>query len=228
MYSFIWKNKDSYLDYGIVINKRPPAVRAERNVQEIEMPGRDGDMTIDDGTYKPITFPLVCTLLDTSNLDAVISWLDGFGDLILSWQPDRYYKAKMINRIDIVQSLQTLGEFPLLFKAQPFGYALNNSLITLTTSPATIVNSATKESKPIIKVYGTGAINLTINSKLIALTNVVDYVTIDSQLVDSYKDTLLKNSEMSGDFPILQVGTNTISWAGTVTKVEIIPNWRYL
>ena len=228
MYSFIWKNKDSYLDYGIVINKRPPAVRAERNVQEIEVPGRDGDMTIDDGTYKPITFPFTCTLLDTTNLDAVISWLDGFSDLILSWQNDRAYKAKMINRIDIEQRLETLGEFPLIFKAQPFGYALVNGLITLTTSPQTIVNSATKDSKPIVKVYGTGVINLTINSKLIALTNVVDYVTIDAVLMDCYKDTLLKNADMSGDFPILQVGSNTISWTGTVTKVEIIPNWRYL
>ena len=228
MYSFIWKNKDSYLDFGIIINKRPPAIRAEKNVQEIEVPGRDGDLTVDDGTYKPITFPFICTLLDTSNLDAVLSWLDGYSDLILSWQNDRSYKAKMINRIDITQSLKTLGEFPLLFKAQPFGYSLNNSVITLTTSPSTLINIATKDSKPLIKVYGTGTIDLTINSKVIHLTSVVDYVSIDAELMDTYKDTLLKNSDMYGDFPVLVVGDNVISWTGTVTKIEITPNWRWL
>ena len=227
MYSFIWKNKDSYLDFGIVINKRPPTVRAERNILEIEVPGRDGDLTIDDGTYKPITFPFVCTLLDISNLDAVISWLDGFGDLILSWQSDRAYKAKMINRIDIVQSLETIGEFPLLFKAQPFAKMLDNQVITL-TAPGSIYNGGTYKSKPVIKVYGTGTIDLSVNGSTIHLTNVVDYVTIDSGLMDCYKDTLLKNGDMAGDFPELIVGENIISWTGTVTSVLITPNWRYL
>ena len=228
MYSFVWKNKDSYLDFGIVINQRPPTVRAEKNVQEPEVPGRDGDLTVDDGTYKPITLPFICTLLDTSNLDAVLFWLDGYSDLILSWQNDRYYKAKMINRIDIVRSLEILGEFPLLFKAQPFGYALNNDLITLLATPSTVTNTATKDSKPVIKVYGTGMIDLIVNGSTIHLTNVVGYVTIDSDLMDCYKDTLLKNNDMTGDFPELVVGENAVSWTGTVTSVEITPNWRFL
>ena len=38
MYSFVWKNKDSYLDFGIVINTKPPVVKAERNVLEIGIP----------------------------------------------------------------------------------------------------------------------------------------------------------------------------------------------
>lgn len=227
MYSFIWKNKDSYLDFGITINKRPPVVRAEKNVQEIEVPGRDGDLTVDDGTYKPITLPFVCTLLDTSNLDEVMYWLDGYSDLILSWQNDRSYKAKMINRIDITQSLKTLGEFPLIFKAQPFASIINNPLITITV-PGNITNLGTHASNPIIKVYGNGAIDLTINGSVIHLTNVVEYVTIDADLMDCYKDTLLKNSDMSGDFPEFVVGENTISWTGTVTSILITPNWRWL
>lgn len=36
------------------------------------------------------------------------------------------------------------------------------------------------------------------------------------------------NSAMSGDFPVLLPGTNAISWTGSVTKIEIRPNWRYL
>lgn len=227
MDSFIWKGKDSYLDYGIVINVKPPMVLAEKNVQEITVAGRDGDLTVDDNTYKSITFPFICTLLDDTNLDDVMLWLSGYSDLILSWQNDRSYKAKMINRIDISQSLETFGEFPLLFKAQPFGYALNNGLITLLTTPSTVTNTATKDSKPIIKIYGTGTVDLSINGNLIHLTNVVGYVTVDSDLMDCYKDTLLKNNDMTGDFPELVVGENVISWTGA-TSIEITPNWRYL
>ena len=225
MNSFVWKDKDSYLDYGIIINKLPPLVKPERKVQEIEIDGRDGDLTIDYKTYKPITFPLECTILDFDRIDEVKAWLDGFGDLIFSWQNDKKYVAKLINRIDIAQSLEIFGEFPLIFKAQPFAYELNNDIITLTAS-ATVTNPGSASSMPMIKIYGAGTIDLTINSNVIHLTNVVDYVTIDSDLMDCYKDTVLKNNYMNGEFPVLLIGDNIISWIGAVTKIEITPNWR--
>ena len=33
---------------------------------------------------------------------------------------------------------------------------------------------------------------------------------------------------MNGEFPVLKPGANAISWTGTVTKVVVKPNWRYL
>ena len=227
MNSFIFKNQDSYLDYGIVINKLPSLIKAERNVEEFEIQGRDGDLTIDYETYKPIIFTLECTVVDEDKMENIKSWLNGFSNLIFSWRSDKYYKAKMINRIDISESMDSLGEFPLLFKCQPHAYSLRNDIITL-NAPATIYNGGGSISNPIITIYGTGAITLTINSKDVILTNVVDYVTIDSELMDSFKDTVLKNNDMLGEFPELIKGSNIISWTGTISKVEITPNWRYL
>ena len=34
--------------------------------------------------------------------------------------------------------------------------------------------------------------------------------------------------EQNGEFPVLKPGANAISWTGTVTKVVVRPNWRYL
>jgi len=225
--SFIWKNQNSYLDYGIVITEKPSDSKAEKNVDEIPIPGRDGDLTFDYGTYKPLPSTLICTLLDDNNIDAVKSWLDGYDKLIFSWRPGRYFDAKLINRIDIAQTLAAFGEFPLIFKTQPHVYAVNNSLITLTAA-GSIFNPGSYKSKPVIKIYGTGAINLTINGNVINLTNVVAYVTVDSELMDCYKDTDLKNNYMAGEFPELLPGENIISWTGTVTKIEITPNFRWL
>jgi len=227
MNSFIFKNQDSYLDYGIVINKLPALIKAERNVDEIEIQGRDGDLTIDYETYKPITFTLECTVINEDKMEDIKSWLNGFSNLILSWRSDKYYKAKMINRIDISESMSDLGEFPLLFKCQPHAYSLRNDIVTL-IAPGTIYNGGSTNSKPIITIYGTGAITLTINSINVILTNVVDYVTIDSELMDAFKDSQLMNQFMTGEFPELIKGANTISWVGTISKIEIIPNWRWL
>jgi len=226
MNSFIWKNQDSYLDYGIVINKLPSLIKAERNVDEIEIQGRDGDVTIDYKTHKPIIFPLECTVLDEDKMESIKSWLDGFGNLIFSWRSDKYYKAKMINKIDISESMDSLGEFPLLFKCQPHAYSLGNETITLQAT-GTIYNSGSAIALPIIKLFGTGSLTLTINGATVNLTNVVDYVTIDSNLQESFKDLVYKNQYMTGLFPVLEKGNNIISFTGA-TKIEITPNFRYI
>lgn len=223
MDSFTWKGRNSYDYYGIVINIKPPLIKPERNVNEIAIPGRDGDLTIDYGTYKPIIFSMTCTFLNTVTgitIDDIMTWLDGYDNLTLSWQSDRSYKAKLINKIDIEQSLITFGEFPLIFKAQPFGYTTSNPLNTFTTTPTSIFNSCTKDSRPVIKVYGNGTIILTVNTTNITLNSVVDYVTVDSDLMDCYKDTVLQNNNMIGGFPVLAVGTNNISWSSGVVQIE--------
>jgi predicted phage tail component-like protein len=227
MNSFIWKGKDSYLDFGIVINVLSPNTKPEKKVQEIEIQGRDGDLTIDENSYKPVVVTMTCTLSDMSRIEDVKAWLDGYGNITFNWQSSRYYNAKFINKIDISQSLESLGEFPLIFKIQPFAYATINPLITLTVG-GSVTNPGTVNSKPLIKVYGTGSINLTINGKTIYLTSVVSYVAVDSGLMNCYKDTVLKNNNMLGDFPDFIPGVNAISWTGTVTKIEITGNWRYL
>ena len=226
--SFIYNNKDSYEDFGIIINVKPPSVVPENNIDEYELPGRDGNLTIDYKTRKSYILPLECTIMDKSRIEEVKTWLmNTASDLIFSWDPDYKYQARIINKIDISQSLKTFGEFPLMFKVQPYKLSIGEELITLENA-GTIYNGTGNTSLPIIEVFGTGAITLTINGLSVILTNVVDYVTINSDLQDAYKDTLLKNNNMSGEFPTLEVGNNTISWTGTVTKVEITPNWRWI
>jgi len=226
MPSFIWQGKDSYEDYGIVITVLPPETIPEANVDEIPIPGRDGDLTIDYNTKKPYTLPMTCTLLDFAKIDEVKAWLNGSGDLIFNWQ-NYIFDARLINQIDISQSLESLGEFPLIWKVQPYKRDID-SLILILEAPQTIFNPSTQNSKPVIKLYGTGNVNLIINGNIINLTNVSEYVTIDSDIQNAFKDTLPKNNDMEGEFQELISGTNYISWTGSVAKIEITPNWRYL
>ena len=227
MNSFIWQGKDSYEDFGIVINKLPPETVPESDIETIEIVGRDGDLTIDNNAKKSYTLPMECTLLDFTRIDEVKTWLiGGSGDLIFNWQGYKH-EARLNNKIDIAQSLDVMGEFQLIWKVQPYKKSISNSIITL-TSAGTIYSSGSANSKPIIKVFGTGAITLTINGNVVSLTNVSEYITLDSEMMDCYKGTQLMNNYMSGEFPLLAVGNNVFSWTGTVTKVEITPNFRYL
>lgn len=212
----------------LIVSKLPPITKAEKDISKIPVPGRDGALFQDNGSYKIVPKVVECSLLSTSNIEYICSWLTGAGDAIFSNEPDRAYKAIIINQIPFEKVVGVFHKFIIQFECQPHKYAATNTVVTKTVSPATLTNPGTANSKPIIKVFGTGSIDLNINGNVIHLTNVVDYVTIDSDIVDCFKDTAPKNNYMVGEFPELVPGVNTITWAGTVTKLEITPNYRYV
>lgn len=221
---FIFNGIDS--TYYLIVNKLPSIFKAQKNIDKIEVEGRDGFLTQDYGTYKSIIKTVECTIKDSSNIDYICSWLDGSGEVIFSNEEDKKYKATIINQIEFSKILRTYRRFIVQFECQPHKYSPYYNNITI-TEPNTLYNSGAL-SKPIIKIYGSGDITLTINSKSINLTGITDYITIDSDIQDAYKDTENMNNNMAGEFPVLKSGNNEISWVGTVTKIEITPNWRYL
>lgn len=221
---FIFNNISSE-DY-LMVNKLPPIIKAQKDIEKIEIDGRDGFLTQSNGTYKGTIKTVECTIMDLEQLDFICMWLDGSADVIFSNEPTKVYKATIINQIPFEKIAATFHTLIIQFECQPHKYSTDNNLVTL-TSISTIFNPGAK-SKPVIKIYGTGPITLFINNNVINLTNVVDYVTIDSDIMDCFKDTMLKNNDMSGEFPELSPGNNEISWTGSVTKIEIKPNWRWL
>ena len=225
---FTFKNISSK-DY-LGITKLPSIFKAEKDINFIEIEGRDGVLTQDLGSYRSVIKTVECIITDLTQIDYICSWLSGGGEVIFSNEPTRKYRATIKNKIEFTQLVSThdYHEFIIQFDCQPHGYSTDNSVITLTTSPQTIVNSGSANSKPVIKVFGTGAITLTINGNVVSLTNVSEYVTLDSEMMDCYKGTQLMNNYMSGDFPELIPGNNIISWVGIVNLIEIIPNFRYL
>ena len=63
---------------------------------------------------------------------------------------------------------------------------------------------------------------------IVELDGITDSITLDTPLMEAYKDTTSMNSCVSGGFPTLLPRSNAISWTGNVTKIVIQPNWRYL
>jgi len=235
MLSFNFNGKDSYLDFGIFITKRPTIPSPKRRVSYIDIPGRHSRLRYDEGTFEDITIAVECTVKDRENLllklDNIKSWLFGAGedDLIFSFQPDKKYIAQVVNAIDFEQVFKYASRFPILFNCRPFKYAALNNILTITESGSFITNPGSIESKPVITVYGTGNINLTVNSAEIELTDVNNKIILNCEIEDCYDDEFNNlNSKMTGEFPTLIPGSNSIQWTGDVEKIEILPNWRWL
>lgn len=234
MISFIFNGKDSFNDYGIIIAKRPSFPSPKRRVSYVNIPGRDSSLRYDEGTYEDITVVVECTIKGSNfleRLDNIKAWLFSAeeSDLIFSFQDDKKYRAQVVNAIDFKQVFKYGSKFPIVFNCRPFKYSIENNLVVLSHSLHQVTNPGTIESEPIILVYGSGDIVLKINDDQMNLTGITEKIIINSEIQDCYyKDNKSQNEKVAGEFPRLKPGINIIEWIGNVSKVEILPNWRWL
>lgn len=222
---FVWKGIHSN-EKGLKIISLPNITTPEKREEKIIIPGRDGYLTQSDESYegevKPVEFDI-----KHDNFDDIKTWLNGSGEVIFSNEPDRYYKARIINKLDLARVLEKFHGGIIQFDCQPFGYDLNNNLIII-DKPISIYNEGTHESQPYMKIHGSGNISLNINDEVIKLKNVNNFIELDSEIQECFRGDLNCNNDMQGEFPIFKVGENKISWTGNVSKIEVTPNWRYL
>ncbi|MTI71093.1 MAG: phage tail protein [Firmicutes bacterium] len=235
MLSFMFAGKDSYLDYGIVISRRPTLPSPKRRITYINIPGRDSSFRYDDGTYEDLTINLECSIKSNSNLtqkvDEIKDWLfnSGEDDLIFSFQSDKKYIAQVVNAIDFAQILKHSSKFPIIFNCRPFKYAVQNNEITILNNNTNINNPGTIGSLPIIKLYGTGDIILNIRDLQVELKDITGEIILNSEIQDCYDVNITNlNNKMKGYFPTFKPGQNLVSWSGNVQSITIVPNWRWL
>lgn len=230
---FRFKGKDSR-DFGILLSSVPQKTRPERRVEHITIPGRSGDLTEDEGTYEPYTISLECSTRGNDRLDKIVEWLNGAGELVLFTEPDKAYQASIYNKISIADMIYLYNSFLLQFRVQPFKYSVNPENDTIEIGPGVpsviIHNKGTVYSEPIITVYAKGTCMLGLGNDMMALKDIDGHITIDSEMMEVYKDDENANSKFTttGDFPRFEVGENRLTILGTVEKIVIEPKWRWL
>lgn len=111
-----------------------------------------------------------------------------------------------------------------------YEFDLTPILSQLVTS-FSISNAGNIASRPTITVYGSGTVDLYVNNyQLFRLDITNGFITIDSSAMEAYSDTGLENRNVTGDYDNLKlnIGSNVISWGGSVTQVVISDYSRWL
>ncbi len=232
MNSINWKGIDSESIEGLLICELPPISKPKMRIKETVIDGVDGSF-IEELGYESYDKTMKIGLTRDYDIDEVMDYFNGEGNLIFSNEDDKLYKAKIINQIDY-QRLLRFKTANITFRVQPFKYSANEISKKVDITDETSINfynNGNVESKPQIKIYGTGVINFKLEGRTIftyTFSSDDTYVVIDSDKQDAYVGSILKNRFMNGDFPIFQKGKNTISWDGTITKIEISNYSRWI
>ena len=232
MAEITWKNKASKEIEGLIITDMPPITKPKMRTNKIEIEGRDGDI-IENVGYESYTKTIGIGLIRNFNIDEVIKYFTGNGELILSNEPNKVYLASIYDEVDY-EKLLRMKKASIKFHVQPFKYLKNEKKVSLnvtTEKTIKVTNKGLEVSKPIILLEGFGVVEIAVNG-----TNIFKYtfpsnetsVIIDSLQEEAYKDGIYKNRNMLGEFPKLKPGENVITWRGSLTKIEIQPKSRWL
>ena len=220
---------------NVYVNTYPPIVRPAETIEIVRVPGRSTDLTLvnSETVYEPYTKEVECTMTPSGSVATVAGWLKGKGDLVLMNDSTYAYDARIVDEIvfePIVRG-RSHRRFIVPFYVQPFKkYATEESNIVKTTTPASVTNPGTVNSRPMLWIEGSGNVTLAIGQYVLTITGLVDVIIIDSELGMAQNSTQTANLGymVSGDWPLLVPGVNAISWTGTVTKLSIKPRWRFL
>lgn len=156
-------------NYGIVVEVLPDYSSAEKNVELIDVPGRNGQIAIDNGTYKTVErkYNIACGK-DSPNefkasAKAISQWLNrgiGFCRLEDSYEPEIYRMAVYAGPTDISNIYGMAGRAEITFTCQPERY-LKSGEIPIKIEPSSgendksiiVKNSTEYTSKPLIKIF---------------------------------------------------------------------------
>ena len=206
--------------------KRPIAAHQG---ERLEIPGRDGFLWKDNMARGAIEIAVECSTTDGYSADELATWLCGRGWLRFSDEPNRAYKAYVIEEFVRENTFLRFDRqrFTVQFSCQPHRYVYPSAEPSVLTTPDVIYNPGTADSLPRIKIEGSGDMTVYIGAYQIDVSG--GSVIIDSEMMDCFNadGITLANSRVTMDeFPRLLPMGNAVSWNGSVTKVTIEGRWR--
>ncbi|MZI80704.1 phage tail protein [Clostridium butyricum] len=232
MRSYIFYNNQNSNDLGLIIENTPEIPTANFTYDEIEIDGGE-NLTIKN-SFTDIEFKINFAYFADpeeylSKKQRIDSWLLSNINKYLIYSLDNFvaYRVKKIVIDNTTTTSRTVRHFTVTFTCTGLKYLTTGlNTLELTSSGTELNNFGNYESKPVLKIYGSGNITININGNSFTIKNVSSYVIVDSELKECYKDSTNKGKDMTGEYPVLLIGKNTISWTGTVTKIELTPRWR--
>ena len=226
-------------NYGVYITGAGVFNAPERNVEMVDIPGRNGAFALDKGNFNNIevTYP-AGIFADTeadfaqavSDLRNLLCSKVGYVRLEDDYNPNEYRLAIYKSGLDVDHDFLIAGEFELVFECKPQRYLKSGETAISVTSGNTITNPTRFEAKPLLEVisstggvisFGLDVVASVTNSPLgrITLANGADrsfgfYTTaIDGNILNSGDTIFIEKA-------IMTVGFGSSKKISTATKTN--------
>lgn len=210
-------NGKSSDEIGIKVEKFPNYDIPEKDYDIIHVPGRNGDIVIDTGSYKNITRKYQISVATYGNefyktINSVAEWLHsspGYAILEDSYEPD-YYRIAFYKETNSIENIfDEAGRATITFECKPQRFLKDGDTPIVFTKNGSIINDTAFISFPIINVtvsnetdsiinVGNYTINIPADKTELMVTSDSDSITDDSnhEIALSNVSDITINSEL--------------------------------
>lgn len=226
---------ESSADYGMVVSEAPAFERPTRKQTIVSVPGRNGAILFQEDAFEDVvrTYKVWMVKDDgkdlTDTIDGAMAWLyslTGYQRLEDNFEPDVFRLAYFNGGANVSNELMQYGETTLSFTCRPERFYKDGEQEITLTDGVSINNPTRFASKPLLYVEGSGSITISISGTSIVVTEDGTGTYIDCETMNAYTSAGVNaNTNISGDFPTVEPGINTIGITGTVTTCTIIPRY---
>lgn len=217
-------------NYGVYISGNDAFGVPERVVEVQSVPGKNGDIVIDQGHYANQSVTYTC-FVRKGMMQNGIAFLDAikskhgyqrFEDTI---QRDIFRMGFLEGPTEVaVSQMRRSGYFGLVFNFKPQKFLKSGDQWQEITSGTKLNNPTNQTALPLLRLYGTGTISF--GGPSVTVSDADVYTDVDCELGDAYKGAINCNEDVStnGMFPKLAPGETTVTFSG-FSKVEVKPRW---
>lgn len=228
-------NGISSIDCGAYIAPLELDNAPSRDIQKIEVPGRNGSLIIDNERYKDVEQGYTGIIYDDAKFDEYISMFRsvvlsevGYKRLEDTFKPDEFRLAHFEGDFlpKVLRLWKKMGKFELRFTCKPQRFLTLGEKTNVFTSAGTLFNPTNFNAQPMIRAFGWGQINIGDYGIFIG-ENELPYIDIDCERMDAYFENVNCNNmiSLSSDFPILKKEETNISFDNTIIMLQIVPRW---
>jgi len=219
-------------DFGIFVDTIQTHRKPLRRTNKLQIPGRNGDLIIDDGVFENVQLTYHCVIKSgfRENYDDFAQFIGSLsGYQRIECTDDLTVFREGVVMTDLEPSPRAYlhsGAIDLTFDCKPQKWLKSGETSTSRTANGTIENPTNFASQPLLRAYGAGS--FTINGTEVAISACDTYTDIDCEMMECFKGTTVCNKYVTfsgNDFPKLKPGSNTLTLGSGITRVVITPRW---
>lgn len=219
--------------YGVWIDGHESLNAPEPDVDLISVPGRSGQLTIDNGRYHNVTVTYKCGFRENflQNLSALKGFLlanRGYRRLEDTYYNTHYRMGRYIGGLEPTGSqMMKQGYCEISFDCQPQRWLKSGEVALAYESGSTIFNPTDFNAKPLLVVTGYGQVVIG-SYRIVIAENANNRTWIDCDLQEAWFGTSNLNDKITlpdGVFPVIVPGSVPITFSSNITRVEVTPRW---
>lgn len=216
----------------------------ERDVEVIEIPGRNGSLLIDNKKYHDVEMTYTIVFYPgPAGYQSVVSRVKEFIDFLKrlvgyfrfrdSDFSGEFYEARLSG--DLIPTFSPergMAKMQLTFIRKPQRFLISGEQVFSGSKQSTEVvttslsNSGSETTRPLFQIYGAGTFK--VNNQTITISSAEEYTMIDSEMMECYKGSVSKNGQVTFsnyEFPVFVPGVNSIEFGTGITQWNITPRW---